>query len=89
MTSRAFELAERQAKITETVSGHAHAAVNAMASGPAKSGAKAAIAEAGELARLGARITLEALPFALEYYEEMGEAELRAWARDLVAVLRG
>lgn len=86
---RAFELAGRQRKATEIVVGHAHAAVNAMARGPVQDRAKVAIGEVREMCEAAAALTLEILPFTLEYYEGMPEAELRQWAADLVSTLRG
>lgn len=77
--AQAFELAARQARTTETVTGHAHAAVNA----------KAAIDEARAMAGEFERLTFALQPFALEYAADMPDDQLRAWAADLVAVLRG
>jgi hypothetical protein len=82
--AEAFELAGRQSRTTEIVTGHAHAAVNAMARGAPKDRAKVAIDEVKAMSDEFGRLT-----FALEYAPDMTDEALRAWAADLVAVLRG
>lgn len=86
---RAFYLAGEQAKATETVTGHAHAAVNCMASGSTKAKAKERISEVREMCAGFAGLTFGLMPFTLEYREDMTEAELRAWAKALVDTLNG
>lgn len=86
--ARAFELADRQPKATEIVTGHAHAAVNVMARGGPQDRAKLAIGEVREMCGEFRRLTFGLLPFTLEYDPAMSEDALRAWAADLVAVLR-
>lgn len=87
--ARAFELAGRQPKATEIATGHAHAAVNAMARGDPQSRAKVAIGEVREMCDAFRTLTMDLLPFTLEYDPAMSEAQLRAWAADLVQALRG
>lgn len=85
---RAFDLAGNAHRIAETVTGHAHAAVNCMADGPVKNTAKARIGEVKAMCDEFARLTLGLLPFTLEYSEDMSEADLRAWAARVVEALR-
>lgn len=80
--ARDFYLAENAGAILETVGGHAHAAVNAMASGPVRDKAKARIKEAKEIAERFAAMAVTVQTFNMDLHDAMSEAELRAWARD-------
>lgn len=87
-TERAFELAGEAKRITETVTGHAHAAVNCMADGPVKNTAKARIGMVKEMTGEFERLTFGLFPLTLEFRGDMPEAELRAWAMSVMEVLR-
>lgn len=87
--ARDFYLAENAGPILETVSGHAHAAVNAMAAGPVRDKAKTRIGDAKELAQRFAHQTITVQTFAMDLNPDAPEAELRAWARDFKAAITG
>lgn len=79
---RAFELsADSWRKRVEPVLGHAHAAINLMATGSAKHRAKEACGEVREMCAEFERLTLWLMPLAVTYSPDMDEAQLRAWAR--------
>lgn len=86
---RKYELAGDAKRIAETVTGHAHAAVNCMAAGPERMKAKVRIRDVRDMVDEFSRLTLELMPYTLEYAPDMPEAQLRAWAADLVKTLNG
>lgn len=88
-TDRDFWLLEHAARITETTTGHAHAAVNAMARGPVRDRAKDAVERQKEITARFIVFAGTVSPFVYEYDPDMPEAQLRAWAAGVVSALKG
>lgn len=86
--SRAFELAGDARRITETVTGHAHAAINLMAAGSVQATAKARCGQVHEMTAEFARLTILLHGARLTYSSGMSEADLRVWANSIVMELQ-
>jgi hypothetical protein len=102
-TSRDFWLVEHADRIMNTVSGLAFTGLVAAISDEAciddkghakfpgyyrRQEFKGTIDRAKEIGERFVHLTLALQPFALEYYEGMTEADLRAWAAGVVSALR-
>lgn len=85
---RAFALAGQLREFHDHVCGNAHSTANAMADGPHKAKVKRLIGDAKEALTGFQDLVFTVYPAAMTYRDDMPEAELRAWAAQMVAALK-